>query len=350
MDQQLRFCDAPGGRVAYATAGSGPPLLIPALWVSHLEQDWADPDFHAFMAALCEHRTVIRYDRLGTGLSDRDAWRGADDLATFTALVERLELDAFDLFGMSAGGATTLAYAAAHPTRVRTLTLSGAFAHGAAVAPPDLRAAIVATVRAHWGTGARLLSDVWLPGADPGLRDRFVALQRVSASAEVAADILESVYATDVRSALASVTAPTVVIHRREDRAIPHALARDLAAEIPNARLVTLEGAMHPPWLGNPEQVLAAFREHVLGADAPRGGGAAPRRDTPSAHDEGAPLSAREREVLGLVGQGFSDAEIAERLVLSPHTVHRHVANIRAKLRQPSRAAAAAHAARHGLI
>ncbi|HSD23537.1 MAG TPA: helix-turn-helix transcriptional regulator [Solirubrobacterales bacterium] len=62
------------------------------------------------------------------------------------------------------------------------------------------------------------------------------------------------------------------------------------------------------------------------------------------------PLSDREREVLALVAQGLSDKEIADRLVLSPHTVHRHVANVRTKLRQPSRAAAAAHAARSGLI
>jgi DNA-binding NarL/FixJ family response regulator len=61
-------------------------------------------------------------------------------------------------------------------------------------------------------------------------------------------------------------------------------------------------------------------------------------------------LSARELEVLRLVAEGLSDAEIAERLVLSPHTVHRHVANIRTKLGLASRAAAAAHAARLGLL
>ncbi len=61
-------------------------------------------------------------------------------------------------------------------------------------------------------------------------------------------------------------------------------------------------------------------------------------------------LSEREREVLRLVAEGLSDPEIAERLVLSPHTVHRHVANIRRKLGLRSRSAAAAVAARAGLI
>lgn len=76
--------------------------------------------------------------------------------------------------------------------------------------------------------------------------------------------------------------------------------------------------------------------------------------DAPSHDDDAAKalaeLTPREREVLRLVAEGLSDAQIAERLVVSPHTVHRHVANIRAKLRLPSRAAAAAYAARAGAI
>jgi ATP/maltotriose-dependent transcriptional regulator MalT len=61
-------------------------------------------------------------------------------------------------------------------------------------------------------------------------------------------------------------------------------------------------------------------------------------------------LTPREVEVLTLVAQGLSDSEIAERLVVSPHTVHRHVANVRGKLRLPSRAAAVAYASRAGLL
>jgi DNA-binding NarL/FixJ family response regulator len=70
----------------------------------------------------------------------------------------------------------------------------------------------------------------------------------------------------------------------------------------------------------------------------------------PIVHAPKGELTPREREVLRLVVDGLSDDAIATRLVLSPHTVHRHVANIRSKLRQPSRAAAAAQAVRDGLI
>jgi len=332
VEQAVRFCSVPGGRVAYATAGSGPPLVLPALWISHVELEWEIPEFRAFVGELARTHTVIRYDRLGTGLSDREP---GDDLVTLAALVDALGLDELALFGISWGACTAAAFAARHPERVRSLALFGGFAHGDAIAPEPLREALMATVRAHWGAGARALSDVWLPGAGAGARDRFARLQRAAASAEVAAATLGAIYETDIRELLPAVSAPALVIHRRGDRAIPFECGRELAAALPNARLVALDGDAHPPWFGASGPVLAALRESLGGGPAPVPAG---------------PLSAREREVLRLVGAGLADGEIAAQLVVSPHTVHRHVANIRTKLGQPSRAAAVAYAARAGLI
>src|SRR4051812_27618755 len=93
LDQEIRFCDVDGARVAYATLGDGPPLLLPALWISHLELDWTFPDVRAFLGALAQRRTVIRYDRLGTGLSDRaagDRIGVADEVRTVEALSDAL--------------------------------------------------------------------------------------------------------------------------------------------------------------------------------------------------------------------------------------------------------------------
>ncbi|HEY8583957.1 MAG TPA: helix-turn-helix transcriptional regulator, partial [Capillimicrobium sp.] len=104
----------------------------------------------------------------------------------------------------------------------------------------------------------------------------------------------------------------------------------DAAAREATAATQTLRSLGAARDLADAERALAA----------PRGPGRGPDAE----------LSARELEVLRLVAEGCSDAEIAERLVLSPHTVHRHVANVRVKLRQPSRAAAVAHAAREGLL
>jgi len=342
VEQEIRFCDVDGRRVAYATVGSGPALILPALWVSHLELEWGFEELRAFVGALASRRTVIRYDRLGTGLSDRpdgSAHLTLDaEVRTVAALADALGRERLSLLGMSWGACTAAAFAARHPERTRSLMLFGAYAHGAAVAPPELQLAIAATVRAHWGTGSRLLADIWLPGADAGMRERFARLQRAAASAEVAAALLESVYATDLRDVLPRISAPAVVVHRRQDRAMPFAQGREVAALVPRARLVALEGELHLPWLGDRDAVLAAVTAFLDEHDPPR----APSAD--------GPLSLREREVLRLVADGLTDEEIARRLIVSPHTVHRHVANIRTKLRQPSRAAAAAHAARAGLI
>jgi DNA-binding NarL/FixJ family response regulator len=151
------------------------------------------------------------------------------------------------------------------------------------------------------------------------------------------------IYETDVREDLPKVQAPALVVHREQDRAMRLRCAREVAALLPDTELVTLRGDAHLPWHGDGEAVLRAVAPFlgIEAAPAPAG--------TPDAEVLGE-LSMREREVLGLVAQGLSDAQIAERLVISPHTVHRHVANILAKLRLPTRAAAAAQAARAGLL
>jgi ATP/maltotriose-dependent transcriptional regulator MalT len=129
-------------------------------------------------------------------------------------------------------------------------------------------------------------------------------------------------------------------VHRRGDRAIPYDLGRELAAAIPGASLLPLDGNAHFPWAGDAQSVARALRSVLAAEDQPRLAG------DPAA----ALLSAREREVLTLVASGLSDREIAGQLLLSEHTVHRHVANIRHKLGRGSRTAAVAEAARLGLL
>ncbi len=263
VEQELRFLELDGARVAYATLGSGPALLVPALWASHLERDWSLAEYREFFSELARHHTVIRYDRLGTGLSDRDidpAGFGVElELRTLEALVAAFGLDEVALLGLSFGGCSAAAFAARRPELVSSLALVGAFARGADIAAADLREAIVATVRAHWGAGSRMMADVWIPGADAATREQFVELQRASASPELAAALLEAVYRTDVRDLLPRIAAPTLVLHRRNDRAMPFALGREVAALIPGARLVALEGDVHVPWLGDGAAVLDAL-------------------------------------------------------------------------------------------
>ena len=138
-----------------------------------------------------------------------------------------------------------------------------------------------------------------------------------------------------MRELVPQVTAPALVLHRRGDRTVPIGRGRELASLLPNARFVALNGDAHLPWLDDQRELqraLAGFLDDAAPIEA----------------NGDSPLTRRETEVLRLVAAGLSNREIASSLVLSEHTVHRHVANILRKLTQSSRAAAAAHATRVG--
>jgi pimeloyl-ACP methyl ester carboxylesterase len=340
----IRFLQFRGRRLAYAATGDGPPLVAPAWWVSHLELDWADPPFRGFWESMGENHTVVRYDRLGVGMSDRDLLDGDltldTDVAALHAVLDELGLEKVVLFGGSSGGCAAIAFAARWPERVDRLLLCGAYADGPAITTPEVQQSLASTVRSHWGLGSRVLADIFLGESDSAEQERLARYQRAAADPETAAALLELTYRTDVRGELHDVRAPTTVVHRRGDRAIPYQLGRELAAGIAGAMLIPLDGSAHLPWTGD-RHASARALQSALAPDRPRSAAGEPAA---------ALLSAREREVLALVANGLSDQEIAEQLVLSPHTVHRHVANIRNKLGRGSRTAAVAEAARLGLL
>jgi pimeloyl-ACP methyl ester carboxylesterase/DNA-binding CsgD family transcriptional regulator len=341
--QRTDFFRLGGHRVAYASVGDGPPLVLPAWWVSNVVEDWNDERFRGFVSALAATRRVVRYDRLGCGMSDRerpDETLSLEyELDTLGALLDHLELERVTLVGGSFGGCTGVAYAARNPRRVDRLVLYGTFANGTQLASPVTRRAMLDLVRSHWGLGSRMLAEAFVPSGDPGERASFAEFQRRSATAAVAADLLELIYGTDVSEDAAQLAMPVLVVHRKGDRVIPLRAGEPLASLAANAELAVLEGDAHLPWHGDTDAVLDAVARFL--------GMARPARATPA---QVAELSPRERDVLRLVADGLSDGDIAERLVLSPHTVHRHVANILRKLGVHSRAAAAAHAARAGLV
>jgi pimeloyl-ACP methyl ester carboxylesterase/DNA-binding CsgD family transcriptional regulator len=319
-------------------------MVTPAWWISHLELDWENQTFRGLWESAAQGCALVRYDRIGVGMSDRDVRN--DDLTIdsqvelLRAVLDGLALEKVQLLGGSSGGCAAIAFAARFPERVDRLLLYGAYADGSSITSPDVSDAIVATVRSHWGLGSRLLAEIFLGETNGVEQERLARYQRAAASPETAAALLEVVYRNDVRSELKKVRAPTSVLHRRGDRAIPYWLGRELAAEIPGAALIPLEGSAHFPGAGDWQSVARALRS-VLAPEAP---------DRLVTEPAAVLLSGREREVLALVAAGLSDTEIAEQLVLSQHTVHRHVANIRNKLGRGSRAAAVAEAVRLGLL
>jgi pimeloyl-ACP methyl ester carboxylesterase/DNA-binding CsgD family transcriptional regulator len=356
-EQVVRFTKVGERMVAWASAGSGPPVVFGGWWCSHLELDWQNTLFRRFSDMFTDRFTMIRYDRPGTGLSDRVGMPMIsldDEVALLSAVVDEAG-ERVSLFGGSSGSCVAAAYAASHPDRVERLVLYGSYARGTEIAGPEARESVLSVVARHWGVGSRLLADLFVPTGTTAERDEFVRFQRASATPDSAVASLRAVYAFDVRDRLDSITVPTLVVHRRDDRAIPFALGQDVAARVPGASFVALDGVDHLPWRGDAEAI-ADTVVRFLGPDrplAPAAGMTAGMTADVTAQvtaAELADLSGREVEVLRLIALGLSDQEIAGRLVLSVHTVHRHVANIRRKLGLPSRAAAAAHAARAGLI
>src|SRR5688500_18348064 len=184
MRQVVRFAATPAGRVAYSVTGSGPPLLCLAGWVSHLGLMWEDPEHRRFVEALSREHTVIRFDKLGCGLSDRarTEFTMESELAVLKALVEHLELERFALFGSCESGQVAAAYAATHPDVLSSLIVYGSCVRGRDLAPDEVRQSVLALVRAHWGLGSRVLADIWLPEASAELTGVFARLQRAAAN------------------------------------------------------------------------------------------------------------------------------------------------------------------------
>jgi DNA-binding CsgD family transcriptional regulator/pimeloyl-ACP methyl ester carboxylesterase len=334
MEQEIHFLDSELGPFALASIGTGPALVMPCWWIGSVDVQWEIPGFRAFIEALARRHTVVRYDH------PRDHSPPAE-LAQEELLLGRVVRHLggpVSLFGASSSGCVSIAFAADHPELVDRLVLYGAYASGARITTPEVQESLLGLVLAHWGLGSRALADVFMPDASAVEREQFAVFQRRVATPADAARRLLGVYSLDASDYLSRVRTPTIVLHRTGDKAIPFALGRELATGIAGARFVPLAGRDHFPWVGDVDAVLRPVLAFLGGSE-----------DVAEPVD-GSPLSERERQVLVLVARGLSNSEIAELLVLSPHTVHRHVANVRRKLRQPSRAAAVAEAARLGLL
>lgn len=342
------FTTAAGARIAYATLGQGPPLiLIPAL-TSHIEVLWEDPSFRAFYEALAAHFTLIRYDRYGCGLSDRNRtdFRWQVDVQILGEIIEHLGLRRVALYGPSAGGTIAIRFALAQPERVSHLLLWGVSWQDE---PNAVQAAVNQMIRAEWRIGANTFADLLLPAAHPDARKAFARVIREAATPEMMVGLRESGSARGLAALLPDLRVPTLVLARRDDQVSPLESACELVRHIPNACLATLDGDCYVAEFGDIDAVVRAMRGFI-------GTSGATRTDTNGhhPHPNGATtgqlgLSPREVEVLRLVAEGLTDAQVAARLSLSPRTVGQHLRSIYNKCDLPSRSAATRFAFQHNL-
>lgn len=293
IEQSIHFCTASdGARIAYATSGTGPPLVKPANWLTHLEYDWESPVWRHWLRALSRERTLVRYDERGSGLSDHelndlsfDAW-----LRDLETVVDAAGLERFPLLGISQGCAVAIAYAVRHPERVSALVLYGGFVEGSMVR------ARTAHEREESNMLSRVMPSFWgqdnpafrmffatrfVPDGTPEQMRWFSDLQRVSTSPEIAVRLRTTASEIDVTALAPLVRAPTLVIHATGDAVVPFDQGRTIAALVPGARFVSLDSRNHvllesePAWSRFTEEVdrflvAEAAAEHARAPHAPR--------------------------------------------------------------------------------
>jgi pimeloyl-ACP methyl ester carboxylesterase/DNA-binding CsgD family transcriptional regulator len=351
LKQHIRFCKSrDGARIAMAAVGQGPPLLRTAHWLSHVEHDARSPVWTHWLDALSRDHNFIRYDQRGCGLSDWsppstsfEAW--IDDLE---AVVEANGLTRFPLFGMSQGGAIAIAYAARHPEKVSHLVLFGAYARGMlrreiTGSQREEAETLVKLIRLGWGRDnpafRQVFTSQFIPDGTHEQHQWFNDLERISASPENAATIVETLYGLDVAAEAERIRVPTLVLHSRHDARVPFEEGRRLAGLIPSARFVPLESRNHV--LLQTEPAWAQFLEEFRGFIGGGAGAADPLTQ--------AGLTASEKEVLALMARGLDNTAIAAALQKSEKTVRNQVSSVFAKLGVNSRAQAIVLARDSGL-
>jgi pimeloyl-ACP methyl ester carboxylesterase/DNA-binding CsgD family transcriptional regulator len=356
MHQEIRFCTTSDGvRLAYGLLGQGPDIVKAPNWLTHLEFEWETPVWRHWWEDLARDHRVIRFDQRGSGLSDWDVGDVSFEswVTDLESVIEVAGLSRFALLGISQGGAVAIEYAVQHPERVTHLILCGAFARGWRRRGERLEEheAMLTLMREGWGRDnpafRQLFTSQFMPDASLEQMKWFNELERASTSGENAVRLRQASGEIDVLDRLQEISVPTLVLHATEDQRVPFSEGRLLASRIPNARFVPLESRNHmlledePAW----QKLVTAVRDFL-------GPGAAPQASsTPVANKMPAHLlTQREIEVLGLIAEGLSNQEIAERLVISFNTVTNHVKNILGKVGASNRTEAANWAFRSGLL
>jgi class 3 adenylate cyclase/pimeloyl-ACP methyl ester carboxylesterase len=257
FEQEIQFCTSQDGiQLAYSRIGRGPPLVKTGNWMTHLEFDFESPIWRHLYRELSRDHTLIRYDARGNGLSDREV-----EEVSYEAFVRDLEtvvdaagVERFALLGISQGCAVSIGYAVSHPERVTHLILPGGYALGSSKrvrteAEREEAGAMLTLMRLGWGqenAGFRqLFTSQFIPGGTKEQADWFNELQRVSTSPADAVRNLKANGEIDVTALLSKVTAPTLVMHARDDARVPFDAGRRLAAGIPGARFVPLQSRNH---------------------------------------------------------------------------------------------------------
>lgn len=280
LQQRVRYCrSADGTHLAYATIGTGPPVLKAPNWINHIEYDWQSPVWGEFLNEFAKQCSLVRFDQRGNGLSDWDvdeisAERMIDDML---AVADAAGLERFTLFGISQGAAFSMRFAARHPERVKSLILLGGYVRGRLQRGDN-------EAQRFYDIARTMISDGWgspnsiyrhfftanyIPDATPEEAESFDELQRISTNTDNALRIFQMNAQMNAEEDASEIRAPTLVLHCGGDRAVPVEESRLAARLIPDATFIELPGSNHVMVEGHPgfEEFFSAIkpflREHA---------------------------------------------------------------------------------------
>ena len=262
VHQKIGYCTTSDGvRIAYGTVGNGPPVVIVLGWGTHLTRGGSSPTYNSnFLESVGAHHLIVQYDGRGCGLSERGLrdYSIEPRVRDLEAVVDALKLKRFALYGISAGGPATIAYAARHPERVTRVILYDTFARGwldlKSEAGKKLdtpvereRQQAMTLVTSGWGNPAYrdMFTNLLMPNGSEIDKRFFNEMMQIAETPEDASAFMEAGNHIDVSALAPQIKAPTLIIQVRGDQVVPFIAATDLASLIPGARLVPIEGIDH---------------------------------------------------------------------------------------------------------
>jgi pimeloyl-ACP methyl ester carboxylesterase/transcriptional regulator with XRE-family HTH domain len=259
--------------IAYQVFGAGPiDLVVTPGLVSHRELEWEHQRFAELLNRFASVGRVAIFDKRGTGMSDRVAAGTLEErMDDIRAVMDAAGMQRAVLVGVSEGGPLSILFAATYPERTQALVLYGAFAcewhpelHplGKPLAPIEDR---VRQIRGSWGKNATGFLQMFAPSVadDPAEQKWWARYCRISASPGAAATLITMNSEIDVRHVLPAIKVPTLVLHRRGDRATEVEYGQYLARHIPGARYIEMDGNDHLPMYGNLDQLIGEIRTFV---------------------------------------------------------------------------------------
>jgi len=272
-----RYAKSGDIHVAYQVFGDGDiDLVFFPGFVSNIEIYWEEPHFARWLRKLASFSRVITFDKRGTGLSDRlEVLPTMDErMDDVRAVMDAAGSERAAVFGLSEGGSLATIFAAHYPERCRALVLWGAFANFSSWFPTDDKLKqFFEYVEKGWGTEANI--RVWAPSMkdDPAFREWFAKRERASASPSAVTALMRMNMMIDISGILPYVHVPTLVVHRTDDPVVSIDGGRQLARNIPNARLLELPGVNHFPFLGDDsDEITNEVAEFLTGVKPPVGG------------------------------------------------------------------------------